>query len=77
MKKLQSGKTKTTTIGYINRNNQEVLGTRGIKGNDHKQYAYKMKCLKYECGEIYGANGSDIFQRKCPRCQGGASGIPY
>jgi hypothetical protein len=28
------------------------------------------------CGREYGANGSDIFQRKCPNCQGGTSGLP-
>jgi hypothetical protein len=32
--------------------------------------------LQCECGYEYGANGSDIFERLCPRCQGGAPGIP-
>ena len=27
------------------------------------------KCQK--CGHEYHANGSDIFQKKCPNCQGG------
>ncbi len=71
----KSGTTKTTEIGYVNRNNQEVLGHRGVEGTDHCQTAYKMKCQK--CGEVYGANGTDIFQRKCPRCQGGAAGIDF
>lgn len=31
-----------------------------------------MKCR--ECGHVYGANGADIFQKKCPKCQGGAAG---
>jgi len=73
----KSGNTKTTKIGYVNRNNQKVLGTRGVKGTDHGQYSYKVKCQGEECGFEYGANGSDLFQRKCPRCQGGNPGIDY
>ncbi len=65
----------TTAPSYVNRNRQKNLGTRGVSGNDHLQKAYELECLK--CGHHYGANGSDIFQRKCPRCQGGAPGIPY
>ena len=26
---------------------------------------------------IYGANGTDIFQRKCPECGGAKPGIPF
>ena len=71
----KSGTTKTTQIGYKNKNNQYVHGTRGIRGNDHGQYSYKLECK--ECGYIYGANGSDIFQRKCPKSQNGRPGIEY
>lgn len=74
---LKSGSTVTTKIGYINRNNQKNCGTRDIKGNDHCQLSYKMKCLVSNCGHTYGANGTDIFQRKCPKCQGGNTGIEY
>ncbi|MEL6267529.1 MAG: hypothetical protein AAFR52_18105 [Pseudomonadota bacterium] len=28
------------------------------------------------CGARYGANGSDIFQRRCPACGGGRPGLP-
>ena len=73
----KSGTTETTTIGYINRNNQIVHGTVGIKGNDHGQLSYMLECLMKGCGHKYGANGTDIFQRKCPKCQGGKEGIPY
>jgi len=72
---LKNGNTKTTQIGYINRNNQKNHGTRGVKGNDHEQVAYKLECLL--CGSTYGANGSDVFQRKCPDCQDGQPGIEY
>jgi hypothetical protein len=72
-----SGSTLTTTVGFINRNNQRVHGHRGMSGNDHVAYSYKLECLHSGCGEVYGANGTDIFQRKCPRCQGGKPGIPF
>jgi len=73
----KNGSTKTTQIGYVNRNNQKNIGTRGVKGTDHGQSAYKLACLENSCGHEYGANGTDIFQRKCPRCQGGNEGIEY
>jgi len=60
---------ETTRAGYINRNNQENLGSLGLTGTDHNQILYRMRCG--DCGEEYAANGSDIFQRKCPSCQGG------
>jgi len=72
-----SGDTESTQIGYINRNNQKVLGTRGVPGNDHLQKAYKVVCQQLECGHVYGANGSDLFQRKCPKCQDGKAGIEF
>ncbi len=72
--KYKDGSTKTTKIGYINKNNQENCGTFGVDGNDHLQKAYKMKCLK--CGCKYGANGT-IHIRKCPKCQKGKPGISY
>ena len=71
------GTTKTTEIGYINRNNQCCCGHRGIPGNDYGQFAYQMKCLESSCGHIYGANGTDVFQRKCPICQKGKQGIDF
>ncbi len=38
-------------------------------GTDNQQWFYEMECLG--CGYKYYANGSDIWQRKCPKCQGG------
>lgn len=73
----RSGKGKTTAIGFINRNNQKNHGTRGVKGTDHGQYSYRLECLNADCGQEYGANGSDIHLRKCPRCQGGKPGIEF
>lgn len=72
-----SGDGQSTQIGYINRNNQRCGGHRGRAGNDHLQKAYRMECLQPSCGHVYGANGSDVFQRKCPKCQGGEPGIEF
>jgi predicted Zn-ribbon and HTH transcriptional regulator len=59
----------TTVSGYINRNRQKNVGETGEPGTDHMQQLYLMKCL--DCGYEYKANGSDIWQRKCPKCQHG------
>jgi hypothetical protein len=72
---FRSGAGETTAIGYVNRNDQKCHGTRGVQGTDHLQYAFRLECLA--CGFVYGANGSDISERKCPECQGGAQGIRY
>ena len=72
---FRSGDGLTTQIGYVNKNNQNCHGTLGVKGTDHLQYAYRLECHK--CGFVYGANGSDIAERKCPECQGGEVGIRY
>ena len=72
---FRDGCGRTTKVGYINRNNQECHGHRGRAGTDHYQVAYRMECLY--CGHVYGANGSDVFQRKCPECQGGEAGIGF
>ncbi len=71
----QSGTGAWTQIGSINRRGQRCCGHRGIPGNDHKQLAYKVECTI--CGHVYGANGSDLFERRCPECQRGARGIKY
>jgi len=63
----------TTRPGYINRNRQEVVAKTGLQGNDHNQVVYLLKCRT--CGARYGANGSDIFQRRCPDCDGGRPGL--
>jgi hypothetical protein len=66
---------KTTEPGYKNKNEQEVLRATSQPGNDHNQLVYVLRCRV--CGREYGANGSDIWQRRCPYCQGGASGPTY
>ena len=63
-------KVKTTDVGFTNRNDQQVVNGTTASGTDRDQYVYVLKCLR--CGYQYGANGSDIFERKCPKCQKGA-----
>ena len=64
----------TTEPCYRNRNGQVVVRPTHLAGTDHNQYVYVLRCGA--CGHEYGANGSDIFQRKCPNCQSGAPGLP-
>jgi hypothetical protein len=66
---------RTTEPGYVNRNGQIVLRTTGLQGTDHGQTVYVLRCP--DCAKEYGANGSDIFQRRCPYHQGGKPGLPY
>jgi hypothetical protein len=64
---------KTTRPGNKNRNGQVVIRNTGLTGNDHVQSIYELKCS--HCGHVHGANGSHIFQHKCPKCQGDATGL--
>ena len=60
---------KSTTTGYVNKNNQKNNGCTYENGTDNNQKFYAMECLN--CGHRYKANGTDIWQRKCPVCQAG------
>jgi hypothetical protein len=77
MENFVSGNTDTTKIGFVNRNNQRCDGHLGVAGTDHGQFAYRMECLEPNYGYVYGANGTDVFQRKCPKCQKGKDGISF
>ena len=74
---FQSGTGPTTQIGYVNPNGQRSEGHRGLPGTDHGALSYRMVCQRPGCGRDYGANGTDVFQRRCPFCDGGRPGIPY
>jgi len=71
----QSGEGSFVQIGYINRHGQRCCGHRGMSGTDHLQFAYKVECTL--CGYVYGANGADMFERRCPECKKGNPGIRY
>ena len=72
---LRSRTSATTLTGYVNRNGQVVIRNTRLPGTDYLQWVYQLGCS--QCGYTYGANGSDIFQRKCPACQRGSDGIPF
>jgi len=59
----------TTVTGFENPNGQRNDGPLGLPGNDHNQVLYRMTCTK--CDKVYAANGADIHERKCPKCQVG------
>ena len=65
-----------TEPGSVNRNGQINLGPTCPRrhGSDHGQYVYVIHCP--DCKRNYGANGSDIWDRKCPFHQEGRSGEP-
>lgn len=65
----------STRPGFTNANGQTVVRPTGLPGTDHGQSVYMLRCG--HCREEYGANGSDIWLRKCPQCQGGRSGLPF
>ena len=72
----RSGNGKgTTEPGYRNTKGQVVLRRTDQPGNDQNQKVYVLRCD--DCGHEYGANGSDIWQRRCPRCDAGAPGLRY
>ncbi len=66
---------RTTDVGYQNRNGQSVVRPTGLRGTDYGQTVYVLRCG--HCGTEYGANGSDIWLRRCPGCQRGRPGLAY
>ena len=53
-------------------NSQTVICKTNKAGTDHGQTVYKLQCGA--CGRTHGANGSDIFQRRCPHCDPKSTG---
>jgi len=64
---------ETTRPGFINRNAQRVIRDTGAPGTEPSQTAYILECE--QCQHRYAANGSDIFERRCPKCQSGKPGM--
>jgi hypothetical protein len=64
----------TTDVGYTNKHGQRVIRATNEPGNDHMQRIYVLRCSS--CEHEYGANGSDIWQRRCPNHDNGAPGLP-
>jgi len=63
----------STQPGFTNANGQTVIRPTGLPGSDYGQSIYVVRCG--HCSEEYGANGSDLWLRKCPNCQGGRPGL--
>jgi Zn finger protein HypA/HybF involved in hydrogenase expression len=64
----------TTKTGYVNPNGQVVIRDTGEAGTDFAARNFQLACS--QCGHNYGANSGDIWERKCPNCQGGREGLP-
>ena len=62
-------------VGDLNRNQQRLLAKTRFDGNDHGQRIWAVQCERGACGHVYGVNGTDFFQRLCPKCQGGKPGL--
>jgi hypothetical protein len=62
-----------TQPGFVNRNVQRVIRPTGLPGPDGAQTTYVLECG--QCQHRYAANGSDIFERRCPKCQSGQPSI--
>ena len=71
---MATASMQTTATGNVNRNKQVTIRNTQQPGNDHLQYLYQMACSL--CGHNYGSNGTDIHERKCPKCQQGKPGLP-
>lgn len=50
-----------------------MLRKTGKPGTDANSYVWVLCCGN--CGNIYGANSTDAWERKCPKCQEGKPGL--
>jgi hypothetical protein len=70
-----------TEIGVKTETLQKLIEKTTKPGTDHLQHIWIIRCVREVgvgelCDHIYGANGSDFSRRRCPKCDGGAPGIP-
>ncbi|MEO8602883.1 MAG: hypothetical protein ABI629_09925 [bacterium] len=63
-----------TDPGCTNRHAQRVIRATAAPGTDPLLSAYVLECE--QCQHRYGANGADLTQRRCPKCQSGKPGTP-
>ena len=59
------GSKGTTQIGFVNRNGQVVIRDTKKRGTDFGATVIQVGCSV--CGHVYGANSTDVFERKCPK----------
>ena len=62
-----------TTIGFRNREGQRVIRKTGRSGSAPGQRVFVLHCTV--CDHEYGADGCDIYDRLCPKCQDGPPGL--
>ena len=68
-------RTPTTEPGFVNPNRQVVERATGAPSLTRpSQSVYALRCR--DCGHVYGCNGLDVKERRCPACQGGVAGEP-
>jgi hypothetical protein len=63
-----------TTIGFRNREGQQVIRKTDRPGGAPGQRVFILHCTV--CDHEYGADGCDIYDRLCPKCQDGPPGLP-
>jgi hypothetical protein len=63
-----------TTIGFRNREGQEVIRKTDREGRAPAQRIFVLRCTV--CDHEYGTDGCDIYERLCPKCQDGPPGLP-
>jgi hypothetical protein len=61
-------KEPSTGIGYVNRNNQQVVSSHVGTMNGRPVRLYRLRCNDCQ-GPEYEARSYVIWQRKCPHCQ--------
>jgi hypothetical protein len=63
-----------TSIGFRNREGQQVIRKTTREGSAPAQRVFILHCTV--CDHEYGAEGCDIYDRLCPKCQDGPPGLP-
>ena len=58
-------------INFVNRNAQRVIRAIQLSETDHRDRVYVLRCE--HCGKEYATNGAEVWERRCPFCQGGAA----
>ena len=70
-----SPKTKNAQIGDISTNRQKLINKTKKPSTTHfNQKIWVVACQK--CEHVYGVNGCDFHERKCPECMDGQPGEP-
>jgi hypothetical protein len=67
-------------VGDRNPNGQYLLAKTNKSGTDHNAKLWIVRCMRPigddVCDHVYGVNGTDFHERRCPQCMGGMPGLP-